>query len=128
VNLGFFMDEPGLEAVNAQVLASHTSGTPIDARILEEKWDQVLTHLTADRARSLPPPVASVAPASIASFPLKLSHAESYIGDRTVLVGDAAHTIHPLAGQGLNMGLADVKVLGEVWENVRRQGGDLGQS
>lgn len=128
VNLGFFMDEPGLEAVNAQVLASHASGTPLDAHVLSDRWEQVLASLTTERARSLPPPVASIAARSIASFPLKLAHAESYIGDRTVLVGDAAHTIHPLAGQGLNMGLADVKVLGEVWEKVRLRGGDLGES
>jgi ubiquinone biosynthesis monooxygenase Coq6 len=128
VNLGFFMDEKNLQDVNAHVLASHAAGEPVDAQVLSEKWEEVMTSLTTEQARSLPPPIASVAPRSIASFPLKLSHAESYIGDRTVLVGDAAHTIHPLAGQGLNMGLADVKVLGEVWEAVRRQGGDLGES
>lgn len=127
VNLGFFMDETKLGDVNAQVLASHAAGEPVDAQVLSEKWEDVLTNLTTEQARSLPPPIASIAQRSIASFPLKLSHAESYIGDRTVLVGDAAHTIHPLAGQGLNMGLADVKVLGEVWEAVRRQGGDLGE-
>ncbi|GHJ84897.1 hypothetical protein NliqN6_1299 [Naganishia liquefaciens] len=126
VNLGFFMDEPGLAEVNAQVLAAQERGTTVDASTLDAKWNDVLMSLTAEQAKSLPPPIASISPTSIASFPLKLSHAESYIGDRTVLVGDAAHTVHPLAGQGLNMGLADVKVLGEVWESVRQQGGDLG--
>jgi len=64
----------------------------------------------------------------VASFPLKYSHANAYIGDggRTVLVGDAAHTVHPLAGQGLNAGLADVQVLAQTIEIALLQGGDIG--
>ena len=46
-----------------------------------------------------------------ASFPLKQSHAVDYIDDGLVLVADAAHSIHPLAGQGINLGLSDVRVL-----------------
>jgi ubiquinone biosynthesis monooxygenase Coq6 len=127
INLGFFMDEQSLTNINTQILAAHSKGEQFNIALLDEHWDAILNNLTTEQAKSLPPSIASVAPQSIASFPLKLSHAESYIGDRTVLVGDAAHTIHPLAGQGLNMGLADVKVLGEVWEKVKSNGGDLGE-
>ena len=49
----------------------------------------------------------------ISSFPLHQLHAKEYFADRTVLVGDSAHTIHPLAGQGLNLGLSDVIDLSE---------------
>lgn len=50
---------------------------------------------------------------SIASFPLTAQQANSYIADNLVLIGDAAHGVHPLAGQGLNLGMLDVQVLSE---------------
>ena len=65
-----------------------------------------------------------LAPAS--SFPLGLHHAERYWANRLILVGDAAHAIHPIAGQGLNMGLRDVAALAEVLSSSARIGMDLG--
>ncbi|WP_201605263.1 FAD-dependent monooxygenase [Psychrobacter immobilis] len=50
---------------------------------------------------------------SIASFPLVAQQAKSYVADNLVLIGDAAHGVHPLAGQGLNLGMLDVQVLCE---------------
>jgi 2-polyprenylphenol 6-hydroxylase len=64
----------------------------------------------------------------IASFPLKLQYALDYARPRAVLVGDAAHAVHPLAGQGLNLGLLDCAVLAEVLggDSLRLGGADLG--
>jgi 2-octaprenyl-6-methoxyphenol hydroxylase len=56
------------------------------------------------------------------SYPLGLSLADSFIAKRTVLVGDSAHGIHPLAGQGLNLGLKDIAALTEVLALAKRRG------
>lgn len=60
------------------------------------------------------------------AHPLSLQHAETYIGDRFAMVGDAAHAIHPIAGQGLNMGLRDIAAMAEVLVDAKRLGLDLG--
>ena len=53
-------------------------------------------------------------------YPIRLLHADRYVDRRLALIGDAAHTIHPIAGQGLNLGLRDVAALAEVVVDDRR--------
>ena len=61
---------------------------------------------------------------SIASFPLTAQQAKSYVADNLVLIGDAAHGVHPLAGQGLNLGMLDVQALSEqLAHDFERSGG-----
>jgi len=60
------------------------------------------------------------------AFPLGLYTARAFIADRIALIGDAAHVIHPIAGQGLNMGLRDVAALAEVIADAARLGLDPG--
>jgi 2-octaprenyl-6-methoxyphenol hydroxylase len=62
------------------------------------------------------------------SYPLGLTLANSFIADRLALIGDAAHGMHPIAGQGLNAGLRDVAALAEVLEQARARGEDIGGS
>ena len=60
-----------------------------------------------------------------AAFPLKLQLAQSYQAERCVLLGDAAHAVHPLAGQGVNLGLRDVAELRDVLVEARDAGRDV---
>jgi 2-octaprenyl-6-methoxyphenol hydroxylase len=62
------------------------------------------------------------------AYPLGYSVARSFIAERLALVGDAAHVIHPIAGQGLNMGLRDVAALAEAVVDAVRLGLDPGSS
>lgn len=68
--------------------------------------------------------IGMLAPA--VSWPLGFHHAERYSDRRLILIGDAAHGIHPIAGQGLNLGLRDVAVLAEVLADGVRKGLDPG--
>lgn len=63
-----------------------------------------------------------------AAFPLSMRLSECYAGQRTVLIGDAAHAVHPLAGQGVNLGFADAAGLAELLIQTRLVGEDLGSA
>jgi len=60
------------------------------------------------------------------SYPLKMRYVRQWLDDRVVVIGDAAHTIHPLAGQGVNLGLADAAALAESIMDIHQQGLDIG--
>jgi 2-octaprenylphenol hydroxylase len=95
---------------HADELAAMPAGAFADA--LGRAFDHRLGRVDADGPR--------------AAFPLRLQHAERYIGARFALVGDAAHAIHPLAGQGVNLGLLDAAALAEVALAAAADGRDLG--
>jgi 2-octaprenyl-6-methoxyphenol hydroxylase len=61
-------------------------------------------------------------------FPLGLVHADRYVEERLVLVGDAAHGLHPIAGQGYNLGVRDIAALVEVLVETNRLGLDVGSA
>ncbi|EIW58415.1 ubiquinone biosynthesis hydrox [Trametes versicolor FP-101664 SS1] len=143
INAAFRLPDVSLRYLHNAILEAANSGASLDAQQLQQEiaWRE-RSHgidarsaysLAADAtgvppadADSLPPLVTSIQPGTAASFPLRFNHADEYIGDRTVLVGDAAHTIHPLAGQGLNMGLGDVEALFRCVNQAVLTGSDIG--
>ncbi len=62
------------------------------------------------------------------SYPLGLTLANRFIADRIALIGDAAHGVHPIAGQGLNAGLRDVAALVDVLSGAKQRGEDIGSA
>ncbi|WWC64595.1 ubiquinone biosynthesis monooxygenase COQ6 [Kwoniella dejecticola CBS 10117] len=130
INAGYQLPESALTKLTDQMVQHDQIGQPLSVDQINKIISASLLSSSGDSIPAeqpiLPPTITSVHMPSVASFPLRLSHAEEYLGKRTALVGDAAHTIHPLAGQGLNQGLADVRVLAQTLENARKLGGDLG--
>lgn len=82
--------------------------------VLEEKFDGMCGHFSVI--------------SELKAFPLSLKHAKQYYNKNIVLVGDALHAIHPLAGQGLNLGLRDVEVLAELIVKQKKLGLSINSS
>ncbi|ALR75975.1 3-demethoxyubiquinol 3-hydroxylase [[Enterobacter] lignolyticus] len=81
-----------------------------------------LPQLEEEVARAFPPRLGRVTPLAAGAFPLTRRHALRYVQPGLALVGDAAHTIHPLAGQGVNLGYRDVEALLDVLTSARSHG------
>ncbi|RCI07922.1 hypothetical protein L249_5883 [Ophiocordyceps polyrhachis-furcata BCC 54312] len=108
-----------LSPVDLDYMHNHPTG-------LAEELAWRLKH-TDVHAQDIPQTVVGLQEGSVASFPLKMRHADTYIGERVALIGDAAHSIHPLAGQGLNQGQGDVESLVRAINYSVNHGQDLGK-
>lgn len=81
---------------------------------------------SVDECFAVPPKVTKLSSERMV-FPLSLRHAKNYASKNLVLVGDAAHTVHPLAGQGVNMGFGDAFALSRVLAEGIAVGTDIGE-
>ena len=82
--------------------------------------------LTQDLLKAFPIQLGAVDVVASSWFPLARMDANRYYASRVVLAGDAAHTINPLAGQGVNLGFADAKLLTELIIDAQRHNSDIG--
>ena len=99
----------------------------------DPEWEQLMSLDSDEFVRALNSALAGNAPnvramGPRAVFPLNQSHAIDYVTDRLALVADAAHSIHPLAGQGINLGLADVGVLASIISTAYHDDLDWGKA
>ena len=94
------------------------------ARRLVDLSDTAFTAELATRFRDFLGTVEPIGPRW--TYPISLLLAENYVAPRLALVGEAAHVIHPIAGQGLNLGIRDVAALAELVIDMRRLGLDIG--
>lgn len=124
VNAAFILDDVDMNYYYSCIKKGETEDLIDDI-----KWRIQLKHnkLSDEQIEDdFPLPVISIDHNSRARFPLRLSHADTYVSERVALVGDAAHTTHPLAGQGLNMGQGDVQSLVHAIEKGMQRGLDIG--
>lgn len=98
---------------------------PSEAPALGRVPDKVMPPQCKDRSFELPPIVEGLHTKRFA-FPLVMQDAKQYTGHRMALIGDAAHRVHPLAGQGLNLGISDVAYLSNAVLAAMKGGQDIG--
>ncbi|XP_060031459.1 ubiquinone biosynthesis monooxygenase COQ6, mitochondrial isoform X3 [Erinaceus europaeus] len=104
-------EEKFVDAINSAFWSDVNHSDFIDSAGTILHYAVALLKPTKISARQLPPSVARVDAQSRALFPLGLGHAAEYVRPRVALIGDAAHRVHPLAGQGVNMGFGDISSL-----------------
>ncbi|KAM9067373.1 ubiquinone biosynthesis monooxygenase COQ6, mitochondrial [Sarcophilus harrisii] len=119
-------EENFLDAINSAFWSDANHTDFIDSAGSMLQYAVTFLQPTKSSARQLPPSVAKVGPKSRALFPLGLGHAVEYVRPRVALIGDAAHRVHPLAGQGVNMGFGDISSLIHHLSRAAFDGKDLG--
>lgn len=104
-------EEEFVEALNKAIWSKYSSSIIVQqATSIFDTFLRVLNCSKSEK-NNVPPTVKSIEPNSRAAFPLGFGHSSQYIGKGVALVGDAAHRVHPLAGQGVNLGFGDVACL-----------------
>ncbi|KAK7866922.1 hypothetical protein R5R35_001661 [Gryllus longicercus] len=104
-------DEEFVDTLNEALWKQYPSDNIVNSAT--KHFNSVLEFLTltSNAVRQLQPSIVSVESKSRAAFPLGFGHSTKYVAPGVALIGDAAHRVHPLAGQGVNLGFGDVVAL-----------------
>lgn len=105
---------------------SHPQSSSLDQYLDKFSWITGEKPMSTLECFQVPPKVTNVVSERM-SFPLSLRHAHNYASKRVALIGDAAHAIHPLAGQGVNLGFGDASALSKVIAEGLSVGADIGE-
>ncbi|CCH58358.1 hypothetical protein TBLA_0A05650 [Henningerozyma blattae CBS 6284] len=127
VNAAFVLEDVDMKYYYNQLMNGKMTTTELKEDV-QFRTNQILASLSDESMADdiYPPPITDVLDHTRAKFPLKLFHADTYCQERIALLGDAAHATHPLAGQGLNMGLCDTDALVRALESATDRGLDVG--
>lgn len=109
-----------------QGYGSHPESGFLDQYMDRFSWFTGKRTISTEECFQVPPKVTKVVSHRMA-FPLSLMHANEYASKRVVLIGDAAHAVHPLAGQGVNLGFGDASALSNVLAEGLSLGADIGE-
>lgn len=101
------------------------STTPVEAEALLAHDDAAFGRRVSEASAGILGDLAAAGPRTV--FPLRLVHAPEYTRPRLALIGDAAHAVHPLAGQGVNLGFLDCTALAAVLATATAEGADVGE-
>lgn len=111
-----------IDALNEAYFKTYSNNSVVDN--LMKTFESVLK-LKKNKIQQLPPRVLKLQEGSRAAFPLGFGHASSYVCGGAALIGDAAHRVHPLAGQGVNLGFGDVLTLTDVLSEALYNGSSI---
>ncbi|XP_077300188.1 ubiquinone biosynthesis protein COQ6, mitochondrial [Arctopsyche grandis] len=119
-------DEEFVQTLNHALHKQYPRNTVVDSAVNALSSFLSAAFLPSGITRQLPPSIENVAESSRAAFPLGFGHSVRYVSKGVALVGDAAHRVHPLAGQGVNLGFSDISCLVDILSNAVYSGSDIG--
>lgn len=114
--------EAFVDALNEAYTKNYKSNAIVETMM---KTIEGVLALSKNKFQQFPPRVVKLQEGSRAAFPLGFGHASSYVCGGAALIGDAAHKVHPLAGQGVNLGFGDVLTLTDVLAEAVYNGSSL---
>lgn len=126
-NLLKISNENFVDAINTSLNTQYNSGDVV--KIANKAMNTILNTIGLPKTKKTcgqPPNIIDIVDGSRAAFPLGFGHSVNYVIPNVILIGDAAHRVHPLAGQGVNLGFQDIDCLEKILSDGIKNGRDIG--